>query len=350
MLRTHGGKAPKGVVDYSCPVNPLGPPAPASKVLREIVDSEAYVNYPDYEYRELREVLGEHYGLDSDRIIPLNGSAEALQLLIPVVKPKALLVVEPTFGDHKLQSKASNIRLVTVPYVLKGSCYTLDPEAYCSVAESIKVKFIALISNPNNPTGALINRSLLKKLVECSSESIVLVDEAFADFTGNVESLLWSDYDNVVISRSLTKMFALQGLRVGFLYTSNKKLAFRLNAFRQPWNVNVLAEKVTVAILKWDGLKEYLEDTKRIIKSERDFLSEELKKFGLEVYDSRTPFILIRHRIPHPEFNERLLKLGFYVRDASTFTYLTRYHSRISVRLREDNIRFLEALGGLPWG
>ncbi len=344
MQRIHGGKVAKGVIDYSSPKNPLGPPAIASRVLKEIVDSGIYVNYPDYEYKELRNVLAEHYKLDPDLIIPLNGSSESLQLLIPVIKPEALLVVEPTFGDHRIQAEVSNIRLSSIPYTLKNNRYVLDPENYYSAAEKIKSRFIALISNPNNPTGSVVSKRIIKELAEHSRESIVLVDEAFADFNGNAESLLYEDYDNVIVSRSLTKIFALQGLRIGFLYTSNKKLAFKLDSFRQAWNVNTFAERLIISILKWEGIEEYLENTRRLVDSERVFLSEQLKRIGLEVYDSKTPFLLVKHKIPHPEFNEKLLKLGFYVRNASSFGFLTHYHSRISIRLRDDNLKLIEAL------
>jgi threonine-phosphate decarboxylase len=99
-----------------------------------------------------------------------------------------------------------------------------------------------------------------------------------------------------------------------------------------------------VKLLKWDGLGEYLRATLEVVEVERLFLEGNLKRLGFEVYESKAPFLLIRHDVPHPHFNKELLKNGLFVRDASTFPYLTPYHSRVSVRLRGDNIRLLEVL------
>jgi len=345
MQRYHGGRVGPQVVDFSSPSNPLGPPPVVDEILLDSVRDRGYTRYPDYEYKVFREAVAELYNVDPGSLVPLNGSAEALQLLIPVLKPEVMVSLEPTFGDHGIQSYSAKIPLVTIPYVVKGSRYEVDPSVYCNLPGEFKAHSLVLLSNPNNPTGALTPKRVLEELLSCSKDNtVIVVDEAFSDFTGNRESLLGLDDDRVIVLRSFTKIFSIQGLRVGFLYTGSRRMARLLDRFRQPWNVNSLAVEVTVKLLKWDGLRDYLKATLEVVGVERLFLEEHLKRLGFEVYESKAPFLLIRHGVLHPYFNKELLDNGLFVRDASTFLYLTPYHSRVSVRLRGDNTRLLEVL------
>lgn len=345
MQRYHGGRVGPQVVDFSSPSNPLGPPPVVDEILLDSVRNRGYTRYPDYEYKVFREAVAELYNVDPGSLVPLNGSAEALQLLIPVLKPEVMVSLEPTFGDHGIQSYSAKIPLVTIPYVVKGSRYEVDPSVYCNLPGEFKAYSLVLLSNPNNPTGALTPKRVLEELLSCSKDNtVIVVDEAFSDFTGSRESLLGLDDDRVIVLRSFTKIFSIQGLRVGFLYTGSRGIARLLDSFRQPWNVNSLAVEVTVKLLKWDGLRGYLRATLEVVEVERLFLEEHLRRLGFEVYESKAPFLLIRHGVPHPHFNKELLENGLFVRDASTFLYLTPYHSRVSVRLRGDNIRLLEVL------
>ena len=345
MQRYHGGRVGPQVVDFSSPSNPLGPPPVVDEILLDSVRDRSYTRYPDYEYKMFREAVAELYNVDPASLVPLNGSAEALQLLIPVLKPKVMVSLEPTFGDHRVQTYSAGVPLVTVPYVIRGSRYEVDPSIYCNLPGEFRAHSLILLSNPNNPTGALTPRRVLEELLSCSKDNtVIVVDEAFSDFTGNRESLLGLDDDRVIVLRSFTKIFSIQGLRVGFLYAGSRRMARLLDGFRQPWNVNSLAVEVTVKLLKWNGLRDYLRATLEIVEVERLFLEGNLKRLGFEVYESKAPFLLVRHSMPHPHFNNKLLENGLFVRDASTFPYLTPYHSRVSVRLRGDNIRLLEVL------
>jgi histidinol-phosphate/aromatic aminotransferase/cobyric acid decarboxylase-like protein len=345
MQRYHGGRVSPQVIDFSSPSNPLGPPPVVDEILLDSVRGRSYTRYPDYEYKMFREAVAELYNVDPASLVPLNGSAEALQLLIPVLKPRVMVSLEPTFGDHRVQTYSAGVPLVTVPYVIRGFRYEVDPSIYCNLPGEFRAHSLILLSNPNNPTGALTPRRVLEELLSCSKDNtVIVVDEAFSDFTGNKESLLGLGDDRVIVLRSFTKIFSIQGLRVGFLYAGSRRMARLLDGFRQPWNVNSLAVEVTVKLLKWDGLREYLRATMEVVEVERLFLEEHLKRLGFEVYESKAPFLLIRHGVPHPHFNKELLENGLFVRDASTFLYLTPYHSRVSVRLRGDNVRLLEVL------
>ena len=346
MLRVHGGRPPRGVLDFSSPLNPLGPPGILVESIERLVKERVYGAYPDYDYRGLREAIAEYYGVAVESVVPLNGAAEGLSLLVLALKPRRLVTVEPTFGDHALASRALGIPWLAVPYALDGLEYRLDPEAFCGLPKESRRESLVILSNPNNPTGGLASRSSIEELAACLEEgSVLVVDEAFSDFAGDSESLLGADSDSIVVLRSFTKIMAVPGLRAGFMYTPNARVRTLVDSVRQPWNVNVLVSMALEEVLRERSLlRDFVNRTVEYVSAERGLLASGLRALGIEVYGSRAPFLLVRQPEQHPGFNEKLICRGIYVRDASSFSYLTPYHSRISVRSRADNLRLLEAV------
>ncbi len=349
-VRSHGGRPPPGVLDFSTPLNPLGPPPPVARAVSRLA-LEASLRYPDYEYRELREAVASYYGLDPDGVIPLNGAAEALQLALEAFKPRALVSVEPTFGDHGFTVTGLGIPWITLPLKQQGKRYIFDPSVVCSLPRALREGSLLLLSNPNNPTGSLANPKAVVEAAECMNDGLVLLDEAFMDLAPREGfSLLGRAPDNVVVVRSLTKSLAIPGLRAGFAYTENKRLAVLLEASRQPWNVNTLATTIVVEALAVHSrdTRRHVTKARELIESETSWLRSRLEALGLVAYESWAPFILVYHpQARHPRLQVELNRRGVHVRDASSFTYLTPCHSRVSVRLRRENQVLLEAFEDL---
>ncbi|GAB6148605.1 pyridoxal phosphate-dependent aminotransferase [Stetteria hydrogenophila] len=353
-LRSHGGRPPRGVLDFSTPLNPLGPPPRVAEAIRRLA-VEASLSYPDYEYRRLREAIAGYYGLDPGRVVPLNGAAEALQLAVAAFKPAALVSVEPTFGDHGYTATGLGLPWVTLPLRLEGRGYRLDPALVCSLPRSLRRGSILLLSNPNNPTGSLAPARAVLEVAECMGEGVVLLDEAFIELApgGQGCSLLGRAPGNVVVVRSLTKTLATPGLRAGFAYAEDERLARLLEAARQPWNVNTLAATVVEDALTAGAreVRAHVERARELVAVEAERLRRGLEALGLEAYESRAPFILVHHpRLRHPELQAELNRLGVHVRDASSFTYLTPRHSRVSVRTSSENRRLIEAFKAILEG
>ena len=347
-LRIHGGRPPQGVIDFSTPVNPLGPPPELEDSIRSSLESGAHRAYPDYDYREFREAVSLFYDIEADRVVPLNGAGEALTLAIAAFKPDKLVTVEPTFGDHPRVIGFLGVKWITVPLREHMDGYELDPRVVCGVPRDMLRGSVILLSNPNNPTGHVSTPRAIAEIVECARDSVILVDEAFMDFAGREYSSLYMGLDNVIVIRSLTKSLAVPGLRVGFAYAHSKNLALKLEAVRQPWNVNAIASASIARVLgeEPERIKLHLERAREVIRAEGSWLAAQLRRLGLRVYGSSAPYMLIRHGIPHPKLQRRLNSLGVHVRDASSFMYLTPYHSRVSIRLRRENevlVRALEA-------
>ena len=343
--RFHGGRAPRNAIDFSTPINPLGPPEPLLESLKDAVSRAR--SYPDYSYEGLRNAIAGFYGIDPGSIIPLNGAAEALTLALTAFKPKAVITFEPTFGDHMTALPVLGVKWVSIQLREAGSRFEVDSDAACNLPQRLAKSSLVILSNPNNPTGALAGKKVLEKIASCLEDAIVLVDEAFIDLSPGGETLLGDAPPNMVVVRSLTKTLALPGLRIGFLYSENVRVLARLEAARQPWNVNSIAEHAVAKVLREapEEVAENLKASKRLVEEAVGLLSRGLSKLSFKVYDSRAPFLLVRHHpYRHPGFNQMLLKLGFHVRDASTFHTLTPYHSRISVRPLGECKLLLETL------
>ena len=342
--RSHGGRAPPGTIDFSAPLNPLGPPGWILDAARRAL--EELGSYPDYEYSELRRALARVSGAQEELIVPLNGAAEAVPLLLAAIRPRVLAVFEPTFGDNKLHAWAAGVEYRAIPLRAEDGRYVLDQDYACKLLRSLKEPVLALLSNPNNPTGMLAAPATVAGLAECTP-GILVVDEAFIRLSDRPDwSLQQSPPDNAVVVSSLTKDLAIPGVRLGYLVAGSPELARRIDAMRQPWNVNSIAAAVGIAAGRDTvRLQSYLEEARRVIAAERSRLAKGLEEAGFRVYESHAPYILARHDwLPHPQLNAVLHRRGIHVRDASSFHGLGPEYSRISVRLPEENNRLLEAV------
>lgn len=341
MWRAHGGRAPRGVIDFSSPQSPLGPPAHVREAIEDAIRSRAYESYPSYDHSELKEKIADRYNLEPSEVVLLNGSAEALPLLFLAIKPDSIITFEPTFGDTRALAIASRIPWVTLPY-MRNASFSPRADLLCETLGHYSDP-VVMLSNPNNPTGSLARRGDILNLLECMRRGFLVIDEAFADFTLDRESLIGERSEKIIVLRSLTKIFSIPGIRFGFM-VAERGLARRIDMIRQPWNINSLAMRAAEAALEdWNATRRYVYEVASTVERERAFIATGLRSMGLKIYESAAPFLLAEHPLPHPQLNNRLVGAGVFVRDASTFHYLTPFHSRISVRLRQDNERLLEA-------
>jgi len=351
LNRYHGGRVAENVLDFSVPVNPLGPPKHLIDILKRVIKDnvDTIIKYPDYEYSDLKKALAEFYNIKEQCIIPLNGAAEALYIVLAVYRPRNLIVVEPTFGDYREASYALGVRLTSIHYIENMDAFIFPLEPLLSISSNIARKSVILLSNPNNPTGSFIEVKYVREIAESFRESLIFVDEAFMDlsekFRENTLHLV-EEYDNIVVVRSLTKSFSVPGLRMGFMHVCGK-LSRILDLYRQPWNVNSIANHVFIELLSRfrDDMKEFLETSRKYIVLERSRVTSHLKDMRFVVYRSYAPYLLVRsRRFTAEEINNMLLKYSIHVRDASSYTPLTKYFFRVAIRSKHDNDRFIEVM------
>ena len=327
-------------LDSSSSINPLGTPRKAISAIKMNLDSLAQT-YPDPECRELKNGLSRYLGIDPEWICVGNGAIEIIYWFVHTAVASGRVVIPvPTFCEYELASHKSGAEVTYVPL------HNLEIDAD-SVIEKARGADAVFLCNPNNPTGILATKQIMKIIENVSSSTRILLDECFIELTDNPEANTMmeqvSEFDNLVILRSLTKSFGLAGLRVGYSIC-NSNLAKKLSTNKIPWNVNGLAQVAGVVALLESG---YLSKARAVIKEERRFLYDNIKKLdSFCPLKSDTNFFLVHLQARNSrQFRDRLLKkCGVLVRDCSTFTGMGTQYIRIAVRMRRENIVLLKAL------
>ncbi|MGQ9543037.1 MAG: pyridoxal phosphate-dependent aminotransferase [Candidatus Bathyarchaeia archaeon] len=337
-----------GLIDFSSNINPLGP---SEKVYAAIRDNIWKVRfYPQKDSEKLRIKIAEHHGdLSYRNVIVGNGSCELIHLFSQafIQSHTSTLIPVPTFGEYlNAALKAGGL----VKEVRPKRDFTVDPE---ELIDSIGDSNVIFLCNPNNPTGTILERGSLLKIVEAASrrDALVFVDEGFIDFVDEPEKYTLShdvgSYWNLFILRSLTKSHGLAGIRIGYGLGS-EEIIENLHRLKIPWNVNCLAQAAAEAAL--DDI-EYLHKVRRLIFSERKWMLSRLKSIPkLKTYDSRTNFILIDtgpSGLTGREISRRALEKGMMIRDCSSFRGLDDFHIRVAVRTRSENLRLIKFLESL---
>ncbi len=318
--------------------NPYGPSPRALEALREF---DGYHRYPDPMQRRLRSALAEYVGAAPEHIVAGAGSDELIDLLLrAVIDPgQAIIVCPPTFGMYAFSTGVAGGRLIEVP---RAGDFSVDIEAARAAAPEAKAVFVA---SPNNPTGNPLNRKELDGLLETGL--LVVVDEAYVEFSGGSFAPLVPGRENMVVLRTFSKWAGLAGLRAGYGIMA-PALARVLMHIKPPYTPNVAAEVAMLASLED---RDVLMERVRTIVQERERMRRMLEAFGwLEVYPSRANFLLARlkpglhekGRLDGREMRDLLAKHGIFARYFDSERL--RDCIRISVGLPEDTDRLEEAL------
>ncbi len=299
------------VIDFSVNTNPLGPPPAAVTAARRA----RWTHYPDDTAAPLRRELAEREGRAEDEVIVGNGSAELIWLVaLAFLDPgDAAVVVGPTFGEY-----ARAIRVVgAVVYEERAdptSGFTVDPLAVVERVLAVAGR-VVFLCNPNNPTGTLLPPSAVGALADAVPESLIVVDEAYRQFVDEPPpsaSLLGRG--NVVLLRSLTKDYALPGLRLGYALAP-ASICAALDRVRPPWSVNAVAQAAGLAALRETT---HLEEARDEVRRARTYLSAALGALGLPVLPSAANYLLVRVGDAR-SVRAALLRRGVCVRDCTSF-------------------------------
>jgi histidinol-phosphate aminotransferase len=268
----------KNIIKLNTNENPY-PPSPAVRELLASFDYSKLRLYPDPVCSELRETVAALYGFEKENVIAGNGSDDILTIAVRSFcdKEKALLCVDPTYSLYSALAQIQGAECIAVPL---NEDFSLPDKL-----PSIKAGLLTLPA-PNAPTG---NRFEIEKIKKICNEfqGIVLIDEAYADFSENNCLGLVRKYPNVIVSRTLSKSYSLAGVRLGFAI-AGKDLVNGMMKVKDSYNVNALTQAVACAALKD---QEYFRKTVNKIKSSRKRLSEELAKLSFSSLPSEANFI-----------------------------------------------------------
>jgi histidinol-phosphate aminotransferase len=329
------GIPPEKVLDFSVSTNPCGPPAN----IAEAVCGACIDRYPDSDAGQLRSLLAEKLKLTPDRILVGSGSTELIRLIATayLIPGEVVLLPQPTYSEYELVSRIAGAQVMKLP---------LPEEQDFRLEISEFVQFIRreppsaiFICNPNNPTGHYLSRADLETVLKTvPQDSLLVLDEAYLNFVEKIDdSLPLLQYPNLVIVRSMTKDYALAGLRLGYLLAAAPIIEI-LHRVKPPWNVSAPAQAAGIAALRSEG---YLEACKKQILKDKGYLVQELLSLGLSPLPTATHFFLVRVGNA-AAVREALFNKGILVRDCASFG-LPAY-IRLSTRSLADCARLITAL------
>lgn len=329
-----------GEYDYEVKINQNENPYDVSQdIKKEILDfalERSWSRYPSFVPSELRQRLSEYAQWNSDGVLVGNGSNELIQAVLTVMlEPGGKLVIPtPTFTLYRLIGSVIGANVVTVPLL---NDYTFD-------CDSVEREFfnggdVVVVCSPNNPTGCIYPYERLLKLLE-GSDALVIVDEAYFEFSGESVVKLLDKYDNLVVLRTFSKAFSMAGLRVGYALMV-PELAREVEKAVLPYNINFFS---TAAALKLLENKDSLQCMIDELIESREILYAEMQAIdGITAFPSRANFILFETPFKPKEIFNALLEDKLLVRDVSSYPMLDKA-LRVSVSTPEDNKRFILSL------
>lgn len=327
------------MLDFSASVNPLGPPDSVLLTLRAALPTVR--QYPDPGCVVLAERLARLHGVEPGAVVVGNGSNDLIYALARALRPRRVAIVEPTFTEYLRASLLAGAR--AEHWLPQGSEFQPAPFDPCG-ADAL------WLGNPNNPTGHLWDRRQLETWVAANPTVRFVVDEAFLPFVPDEAAHGLANatvrLGNLVVLRSFTKVYALPGLRLGYLVT-RPELAAEVRRQTVPWSVNTLAQAAGLTALEDDG---FLARTHAWLGAELPAQLHRLNALRplLEAVPSAANFVLLRLKgMTSHEVARRLLARGMAVRDAANFVGLDDRYLRVAVRSADENRRLVETLAGI---
>ncbi len=326
------------IIDFSASINPLGVPDTVAAAIQDYI--QYLPHYPEPFADQLTADLGVHLDIDPQTILCGNGSTELIYLVVRALAPGRVLIPEPTFSEYERACSMQRGTSIAGHRLAREYNFDIDPDAYINAMAGCDMAFLC---NPNNPTGRLLQRDAVDAIAaEAERMSCYLVvDEAFIDFVPGYSVLdRVAGRSHLIVLRSLTKFYALSGLRIGYGVFPGALAAF-VKKYKEPWTTNALAQTAGIAAISDTA---YQEKTMTLIQGEKQFLEAGLRSAGIAYTPSAANYYLISMEIAG-EVIVSLRKKGMLVRDCSNFPGLGGSFIRIAVRSRKESEALLRELG-----
>lgn len=338
------------IVDFSAPINFLGPSPRAIEAVKRFAELIKF--YPDQNPSDLKKDLCDYVGrINPENVVLGNGSMELIyRFAETLIRGTEALIPVPSFTEYERVSLLVSAKPKLVDMLPE---FTLNVDVIKGLINSNKNTRLLFICNPHSPSGRLFNRSLILDLVEfCLERGVyVVLDENYIDFVEPVEKYTLAHYvdkyENIFVVRSFSKFFGMPGIRIGY-GIGCRKIVQKLEVAKQPWCINSLAIVAAREALK-DS--EYIKKTKVQIREERKKLADLLNGTGvLRVYPSETNFLLVKilkDGFTARDLKERLEERGILIRDCGDFHGLNESYFRVTVRCLEENLMLVNMIKGL---
>ncbi len=325
------------LLDFSSNINPLGvQPGVREAVIRGM---ERVEQYPDPLCRRLVTALAKKEQVREEYLLCGNGGADLIYRFAYGLRPRKAMLPAPAFAEYEEALRQAGTELIFQNLNDKKQVDDTFVEALPGDADAV------FLCNPNNPTGLLTEPGIILKLLEKARQekTVVFLDECFLDFVEGEEDTTLKNYieefSNLVILKSFTKMYAIPGLRLGYVLSANRELLERMRMAGQPWSVGELAQEAGIAALEDET---FPERTRAFVREERAFLKAQMEKLGFFVYEGAANYLCFC--VPGEKaLYEKMLEQGILIRRCSNYRNLDAEHYRVAVKGHEENRRLLEA-------
>jgi threonine-phosphate decarboxylase len=341
----HGGRhtvKDSQIIDFSSNISPIGTPPSVKKIIKKNIDNVK--DYPDLNSSEVISSLKKYTKLDKSNILVGNGAIEIIYnfCFAFLSKKTKVLIPIPTFQEYEAATKLNDCKIS----YFKTMNLSENLDLFIS---KIPKNGCIFICNPNNPTGKLLQKNQLLEIIKKAKKlsTLVFVDECFIEMVPKSNESIISyvkKYDNLFVLRSLTKSFALPGIRIGYAVGSKQMIKI-LEKIKIPWSVNSLAQDAANIALK---NKSHLIKSNSVIQKELNYLINKINELdGFHCNDSSTNFILINIKNDSKKLQKKLLEQKILIRDCKNFRGLNNHYIRIAVKSHKDNLKLVRALENL---
>lgn len=334
----HGGNIYQGVavtLDFSANLNPLGMPPSVKKAISE--NPERFEIYPDPDCRELRAALASYHGIVPEDILAGNGADDLIYRMAFAKKPRKVLLTGPSFSEYEKSAVFSGAEVVF--HSLSPDNDFLVTQAFVDeITDDIDLVYLC---TPNNPTGVTVPEKIIRATAEAcmAHDAIFVLDECFICFTDKESSIpLLEQYPCMAILEAFTKRYAMAGLRLGYIISKNHGLLQELKGCGPCWNVSGPAQAAGLAALQSN---DYLAEGLALIRTEAEYLKQELVQLGLRIFPSEANYIFFYSKQP---LYDLLREKGVLIRSCDNYPGLCQGYYRICVSTHEKNRAFLSLL------
>lgn len=295
--------------------------------------------YPDTESIELRKILASYWKVDYENIVVGTGSDQLIQVVINVFIEKGDKVIcpVPSFGMYKINTIIGGGIPVEV-HLEREQDFEYDIDLFIETAKKENAKVVFLCT-PNNPTGGSIPKAGIEKIAKECPNTVIVVDEAYAEFSKEASVDLISKYDNIIILRTFSKAYGLAGIRCGYSL-SGVEMAEEISKVKPPYNISSLSQYIAMLTFKE---REIIDKQVEYLIEQREYLIRELKKIDkIHVYPSQANFICFE--VPDASLvHKKLEAKGILIRSFGNAPILGNC-VRISVGSKEQNDILLKEL------
>jgi len=346
MINGHGGNIyktarhinclPSEIIDMSSNVNPVGPPEGLEDFLVDHI--RMIQRLPEVDSESIISAFAQYYAIGKDSILSGNGTTEFIYLIPKVLKTKKALIIGPTYSDY---ADACIMNHVSHDFLISAEAKNFKPDIN-KIESAVSDYDTIFICNPNNPTGAFIHPEELAVLCKKHTDTYFIIDESYLPFVkhGDQISMMHYRLPNVVVLNSMSKIFNIPGLRIGFLIACHAIIK-KFHFYCLPWSVNALAQaSVSYLLGQKENTTAFIEKTIAFIEKEKHFFLTTLKNHNkITFYPSSTGFMLARL---NPDYNadtlcKQLLESRILIRDCTNFKGLSNRFVRISLKTNDNN-------------